>query len=47
MSKRIQQEDRIYDYKESDRLGSGNFADVYKGVLQKSNEEVAIKVIRK
>ena len=36
-----------YSYKESERLGSGAFACVYKGINSKTKEEIAVKVFKK
>ncbi|EGR30357.1 protein kinase domain protein [Ichthyophthirius multifiliis] len=37
----------IYQYKESDQLGSGSFASVFKGTNNDNGQEVAIKVINR
>ncbi len=37
----------IYQYRETDELGSGSFANVYKGQNIQNNIEVAIKVINR
>lgn len=38
---------RNYNYCIIDKLGSGSFAEVYKGIIDDTNEEIAIKVISK
>ena len=37
----------MYEYDESNKLGSGSFADVFKGVKIDTQTQVAIKVIKK
>jgi len=32
MTKRIEVQNRIYEYDEAKKLGSGSFADVFKGI---------------
>ncbi|KAL4471012.1 hypothetical protein ABPG73_015563 [Tetrahymena malaccensis] len=43
--KQISNQNRFYEYSESNELGSGAFAQVFKGVNKQTNTDVAIKVI--
>jgi len=36
-----------FTYKESDKIGSGSFGEVYKGRDDKTGEIVAVKIVKK
>lgn len=41
------QTNRNYEYQLNDKLGSGSFAEVYKGITKDTDEVIAVKVISK
>ena len=47
MNKRNQYEKKIGNYLLTQKIGSGSFAKVYKGVKENTEEKVAIKMISK